>query len=51
MIAGLFRFAYQDHEATGLQKNSPQKIPEREFSPAELMLLFASNFWSHHCCC
>jgi chaperone BCS1 len=46
MIAGLFRFAY-DHEAAGpLAEKFAAKIPEREFSPAEMMSYFASNFQS-----
>ena len=47
MIAGLFRFAYQDYEVIGQRAEEfAAKIPEREFSPAEFMSFFASNFWS-----
>jgi chaperone BCS1 len=47
MIAGLFRFAYQDHEAAGLlAEEFAAKIPAREFSPAEVMSSLASNFLS-----
>lgn len=47
MIAGLFRFAYQDHEAAGLlAEEFAAKVPDQEFSPAEVMSLFASNFSS-----
>jgi len=47
MVAGLFRFAYEDHEAVGrLAEEFAAKLPEREFSPAEFMSFFASNFWS-----
>jgi chaperone BCS1 len=47
MIAGLFRFAYDDHEAAGpLAEEFAAKIPEREFSPAEVVSYFASNFQS-----
>lgn len=48
MIARLFHFTYNNHEEAGglLVEEFATKIPEREFSPAEVRLFFASNFWS-----
>ncbi|KAL2126595.1 hypothetical protein VTI74DRAFT_569 [Chaetomium olivicolor] len=47
MIAGLFRLAYDVHEAASLlAEEFAAKIPEREFTPAELMSFFALNPWS-----
>lgn len=47
MIARLFHFAYDDHEAAGLLvEGFAAKVPEREFSPAEQMAFFASNLLS-----
>lgn len=47
MIARLFRFAYQEHEAAGpLAEEFATKIPKREFSPAEVLSFLASNFRS-----
>lgn len=47
IIARLFRFAYQEHKVVGLlAEEFAAKIPDQEFSPAEVMSFFASNFLS-----
>jgi chaperone BCS1 len=47
MIARLFHFSYDDQEAAGLLAvEFAAKVPERDFSPAELMSFLASNFLS-----
>jgi mitochondrial chaperone BCS1 len=47
MISRLFRFAFQEHEAVDLLAYQfATKIPELEFSPAEVMSFLAGNFLS-----